>query len=580
MSREYRIANFAGRPVALLGDNALFAVIKRQDKLRVLVGNDTSGEGAMFIDEALADGRLRVIQQVESQHPIELCRVHQGNLKYMDREYESALFIAKVLANETDDLRICYSGHNDPVPSIVATGDDSCYNLLDAGSVFHLSRYNRRVNALLTDETVRRALPATWMAKRQASLALTEKLAAIRQDYIRRFVRKEIAVLFISLFKVEENVLSYGGIRIVVNDKLEETLLGLADLVTAFSADPLREERRVAAFEFEQLLPVIVKRSGNVEVDGVALHYEKKDNAAGSAVLHYLNDRKIAVADLHEVINRVTCYRRQPELYGQFLQQVSAVSLKFHRASARGIPISGSAVSRLVEATNKQNDEGLPHDYRGLESANGVSVADVCLPFRKVGANSRGEVFLLDEWRKVENFDLLCEVCLGCMPHRRRDRIHCGNDATGAALRLLGYIDRSLEASCRTAPQLNSAGFGVTFSKEAMAHAKEFLRQFKIDASKRQEALKRSRELFLRVIEQEKVRSVGEPPDEYWLVTGKSGRSYRVNRDGKVHRNGKEHVCIVNGGGRDLGGWDYLSSLIIALANDTLVAGGVNTLKL
>jgi hypothetical protein len=115
----------------------------------------------------------------------------------------------------------------------------------------------------------------------------------------------------------------------------------------------------------------------------------------------------------------------------------------------------------------------------------------------------------------------------------------------------------------------------------AIALGKKFLEQFKIDMSKRQEALERSRELFLRIVEQEKVQSEGEPPNERWLVTGKSGRRYRVGRDGKVtNLDDGGHVCIVNGGGRDLSGWDYLSNLVAALASDTMVAASVSTLGL
>jgi hypothetical protein len=572
--------NFAGRPVVILGEDTLFAVINHQGKPQVLVGNNASGEGAMFIDQALQDGQLRVVQQVESQNPVDFCQVYSGNLKYAHAHNGlRGLFIAKVLANKTDNLRVCYSGHHDLVPSVVATTDSASYNLLDAGNVFFPGQYGQEhVESLLDLSTVQMTLPATWDAMVLAAAKRAEELWAIREEYIARFLRQEVSTLFISLFTVEGNVMSYGGIRIVVNNGLDRVLTEISRRVSCFGGRPTSEPHRAAAFEFEQLLPVVVESSGSVEVDGVPLRYEKK----GDAALQYLNGRKISSPDLDEVINRVTCYRNRPELYDQFLRQVSAVSLKFHRAVARGIPIGKAAVRRLIKAVEKA-DGGLPNDFSEVNSAESVSAVEVSLPFRKANAAARGEVFILDEWRKVENFDLLLRMCAGECPRLRSQRMHyLGSGGTGEVLRLLGYIDRSLESSCQVLPELRDYiyGYGGPTVIEAASRAEKFLRQFKIDVSKRQEAIARSRELFLRIVTQEKVVCAGPPPTEQWIVTGRSGRSYRINREGAVTGSGGEHLCIVNGGGRDLGGWDYLSSLIVALANDTLVAGGIGTLKL
>lgn len=601
MTRDCKVVNYDGRPVAVLGENTLFAVIRQQGRPQVLVGNDTSGEGAMFIEQALADGTLRVVQQLESKNPVDLCRVHKENLNYDARGSECeklSLFIAKVLANKLDNLRVCYSGHNDAVPVVIATTDYSNYNHLDVGNVVSFRAYSDTVEVVLANQVVQRALPATARARHIASDQRAQALARIRQTYIQRFLQQEIDVLFVSIFRVEGNVLAYGGIRITVKNKLQEVLTELSDRVTAAGGNPSSVSRQQLAFEFEKLLPAIVKTAGDVEVDGVTLRYLLQDNKSETAVLHYLNGRKIARDDLDEVINRVTCYRNQPELYAQFLQQVSTVSMKFHRSCANGIPIGRQAVGSIIKeallaADTGENANALPNDFG--EYNTDIATAAVTLPFRKLNAATCGEVFILDSWRKVENFDLLLEACSGCIPRQYKHRVsvnrngeHDGKaNAEISVLRLLFYIDRALDANCRvTQPYLEPehsyrSARGLNATGGAIAIGKKFLEQFKIDMSKRQEALERSRELFLRIVEQEKVQSEGAPPKERWLVTGKSGRRYRVGRDGKVTNLADGgHVCIVNGGGRDLSGWDYLSSLVAALASDTMVAASVSTLGL
>jgi uncharacterized protein YlzI (FlbEa/FlbD family) len=602
MTRDCKVANYDGRPIAVLGANTLFAVIRQQGRPQVLVGNDTSGEGAMFIEQALADGTLQVVQQLESQTPVDLCRVHKENLCYDARGSDSeklSLFIAKVLANKHDNLRVCYSGHNDTVPTVIATTEYDNYDHLDVGNVVSFRAYSDAVEVVLNNREVQRALPATTQARHTASDQLAQELARIRQTYIQRFLQQEIDVLFVSIFRVEDNVLSYGGIRIVVKNKLQEVLTELSDRVTRAGSNAQSANSRQRAFEFEHLLPTIVKTAGDVEVDGVTLRYLLQDNKSETAELHYLNGRKIARDDLDEVINRVTCYRNQPELYAQFLQQVSTVSLKFHRSCARGIPIGNQAVAGIIKdaffAADAASAGGhaLPNDFG--EYNTDIATAAVTLPFRKLNAATCGEVFILSCWRKVENFDLLLEACSGCIPRQYKHKVSINNarahdgraNAELSVLRLLFYIDRALTEACRvTFPYLEPANSyrsarGLNATGAAIALGKKFLEQFKIDMSKRQEALERSRELFLRIVEQEKVQSEGEPPNERWLVTGKSGRRYRVGRDGKVtNLDDGGHVCIVNGGGRDLSGWDYLSSLVAALASDTMVAASVSTLGL
>ena len=41
MTRDCKVVNYDGRPIAVLGDNALFAVIRQQGQPQVLVGNNT-----------------------------------------------------------------------------------------------------------------------------------------------------------------------------------------------------------------------------------------------------------------------------------------------------------------------------------------------------------------------------------------------------------------------------------------------------------------------------------------------------------------------------------------------------------
>jgi hypothetical protein len=395
---------------------------------------------------------------------------------------------------------------------------------------------------------------------------------------------------------VEDNVLSYGDLRIVVREKLPEVLSRLLDLVqhSCRHSSAGRDDNVQRAFDFEQLLPEIVETSGNVEVDGVPLTYCVKQSAAENK-LYYINDRKIVVADLEEVINRAVCYRRRPELYQQFLRQVSAISLKFHRACTQGLPFGRWAISKIVNAAMaaelSKNEEHvkLPNDFADVRIDKDIELK---VPFRKQSSSARGEVFILDAWRKVENFDLLLVGLEGRQGRLRRTQILSPQLSAldGEIVKLFYTIDRSLEPSCRilaghiTASEYTRSQqvIACTSIEAVKQLVKRFLKLVKIDAGKYLEAVKRSRELFDRIVEQENVQHYPAVTDaeQYWVVTGKSGRRYQVDRDGKVTDLASgSHICIVNGGGRDLGGWDYLSSLIAALASDTMVAASIATLK-
>ena len=615
MAKELAVMSYHGRPIALLGDSAKAMVLFHQGHDRILVCNSTSKEGAMFIDEALLDGRLKVVQRLEAETPAELCAVNKQNLFFRKSKeivaHNEGLFIAKVLATEKDDLRVCYSSENDAVPTLVATPAHECFNGLDAGNVIdHLTTYYQtKTETALDLETVSNALPASREAKRAADKQLAEKLTEIRTDYIAKFIRKEIDVLFVSIFMLEGNVMTYGGVSITVNDRLPQTLQALSEEIARVAERSDAERQR--AFEFERLLPLVVTTSGNVTIDGVPLTYMQKeitsketaDKNSVTSTLHYINGRKISAPDLDEMINRVTCYRNQAELYNQFVAQVAAISLKFHRANTNGVMITERALEELGDAMVREQEGGgknkrlLPHDYSDGNNA-GITVTPVALPFRKTKASERGELLICGLWRKVEDFDTLVEACAGKEPSKHKDRVyanHGNNAASLTALRRLFYIDRGLQTAdrmvtglCKPRESEHSSHRLDEENTAALTFGQEFLKQFKIDVTKRLDAIRRSRELFDRIVLQEKVsyhpgkkNDDGELEDESWVVAGKSGRRYRVDKTGSVtNLTSGSHVCIVNGGGKDLGGWDYLSSLIAALANDTMVAQSVGTLGL
>jgi hypothetical protein len=114
--------------------------------------------------------------------------------------------------------------------------------------------------------------------------------------------------------------------------------------------------------------------------------------------------------------------------------------------------------------------------------------------------------------------------------------------------------------------------------KELTEIGESYVTMFGDSIKEQCDVLKRSKALFDRIVKQEKVE-VSENEREF-IVTGTSGKKYKITTSGAVtDQTTGRHICIVNGGTRELGGWDYLASLVAALAHDNRTAKAVDTLN-
>jgi hypothetical protein len=228
----------------------------------------------------------------------------------------------------------------------------------------------------------------------------------------------------------------------------------------------------------------------------------------------------------------------------------------------------------------------------------------------------------MGQWRQVKNFDMLLTICGSSDDAKSYDRrlmspgatdtrLHdlCANpddEAEGQlvssnierVLRRIANIDRALEPHHRVIERkylqrvggfetgegrrLKEPGEGLTdeLAVELVALARQFVQMFRISVSNQTALIEKSKELFDRIVEQEKVETIKEKNDVFYLVNGLSGGRYKVARSsGSVtDMVTGNHICIVNAGARDSGGYDYLSSVVAALAYDTRSAGTVGTL--
>ena len=107
------------------------------------------------------------------------------------------------------------------------------------------------------------------------------------------------------------------------------------------------------------------------------------------------------------------------------------------------------------------------------------------------------------------------------------------------------------------------------------------------DAKKRYEvAIKKAEELFKRTCKMFDVRQETIKGKKGWALTGKSGNRYLINDKGnndygiyRVKNDHLDYVCIVDKSAKNQVGKDKLVSRIYALANDSLIANEVHTLK-
>lgn len=604
----------------------------------ILVKHAADDGAALYLDELKTTQVLKTRVPFNINHefknldsPMELNEYYDPEEDTPDERYnlkERTLVIVRVDANDKDNIRAVFSGTDDAIPVFVASSTSNVFNALDVGNLIKIFPSGRReVLDKVTESAARNVLHAQWSAYQEQQDEYNRILGYGKIAYVERYLKGGLDEMYIDIFTVRGRTLYYTDteVEILTRTGLESVLTKLARRDVDSNTDVMMNQRNgyQAArrdndwYGFDKLFLDIVKTSGAAKINGVKVTYEEKTRTSTRRVSKdseetyemeittaYVNDKRIAWDDVETVITSASCYHEQAR-YDEYVQSICKVSLKYHRAVLNGLPLQDAITYRSV--INEEGKVHLPNDY-GDYGTKTEKISSARVPFKKEHG-SKPQVFLVGEWRRVKSFDALCRALETKQRQKQKNIIHdipMSVPATvHSALSRLSYVDIFLHPEDRVfkngthfveRPEeergaerdrwgyvSRSASRGSFMnSKEAIellsAIGEDYVGMFGDSIKEQADVLRRSKELFDRIIKQEKVE-VSKNEKEY-TVTGSSGKRYKVTVTGAVtDLSTGRHICIVNGGTRELGGWDYLASLIAALAHDNRTAKAVGTLS-
>lgn len=540
------------------------------------------------------------------------------------------LMVTQVFCNADDTIRAVYVAKSLYPQLVVAVSQEQLYREMDPGAIICIVRGSiESVHRAMSKKLVTGLYPK-WAAalegKRRDKFSY---LLTYKKQYLERYLGGELPDAFINIFKAEGNTLRYTDSVIEFHNR-EDTARALRAIITQDTND------------YETLFMLMAEQFTNSEhglsVNGVSVRHTTEtrvNKALVDVTLNYINGKRIPKSDVEECIRRALCYPDGEEQYNTFLSEVSKVSLKFHKAVLRGIPV------RLYEGDLAAMDRLSPTEdgFKGLFEAKsdgdiiqngfnhytwGNAFADTHMRTRKC-KGKKSQVFLMDQWRTIANFDAFYSRASD--PHRKGSRslTHASMDGVfnhsytyasrfdrgggdeelsgskvlsracihvlNIMVRLDAFLVPSDRMICgkltRHNPEsliggYNSSALSIPKSMQtyALSIVREFAKGFEDAFQDARDRLDRSRELLANVIEktQTELRTVGDRTD--YIVTGTSGNRYRI--DGASHgvydMTGA-HICIVRAMVTDVVGFDYLCSLILALSQDKRTAKSIYTLE-
>jgi len=522
------------------------------------------------------------------------------------------LLIARVLHGPGDSCRAIYLTNDSPFPDFVVTqecvGYDT-YSRLDPGMFVRTSNYHvlSNVTEYLEQNALENMLPTRAHKADLRGKVYCANLEAHKRSYMQAYFKKRCSTCYVGIFKVESKKFIYSDTVVETAtradaNKLAEYLLG-------------QYER-----DFTQLLKQMIMATGlKLKVNGCAIQYKMKVSKGG-ADLHYVNGKKISHADLFEVIEHSTCYPDRGEAYQAYVDQVSSISLKFHTAISRGLPLVMQATSSIAGLLSE--GESLP-TIGGSSQIQGsrVSTGRVMTRIRKPQAHKHAEVFLLGEWRKIINFDMYMSrstseswnqrnsnYCTTSpsygMSHEMRNAMQAklgdstfrAMDRVAARLVILDNFlepeDRILKKYYRPAPESFRADehrwdeLNVTNRnlKGFMAICKQFAEGYQSSIQEELDMLKKSKENLDSAVKRtstEVIERHSKHKCRVYRVTGASGMRYDIREDdAAVYDAGTDsHICIVKASNQLTFGYDYIISLINSLAQDRFTARNIYTVN-
>lgn len=500
-----------------------------------------------------------------------------------------AYMIGRVMASADDTVRVLFADPDSQViRAVCSLGMGSAeYNALDAGKFMMIKTkgvetydpsLKNKTNKKLPDlGTQMRCVPIRGENGYPDS---KEGYARLRADYIKDFMRGRYKEAQLKCFKFTKTSMSYSDTVITADRAGINKALEIAE--TCRSED------------FATLYTEVLKGAygHRFNVNGVNVKVDRKESQGQAAVRYYVNNHRISAPDLFEVLNHALCFPGAPEVYEDYLVTVSKVSLKFHRAISKGLYFVMN--SDYLDYNIQGEGHSGPEIRRpgGMDRSMGNRLC-IKLKVNKVFGKKMNFEFA-GRTRFVNEFDAFVRVA-GNNLLKRDARLPAvaGGLPHHSLLTRLTAIDHDLTPESRFMTGMDRGtvnGFdddGIMYSDTNLEIAerlyREFSSSFAADIDKEYRVRRRSHELLQQVMADTGARCVQDEKDAWvYKVTGVSGTRYTIDeRSAAVFLDSgesKDHICIVKAN-NDVDGYDYISSLLIALSQDKYTARNIDTLQ-
>ena len=507
-------------------------------------------------------------------------------------DHSPAFVIAKVATAMGDSIRSIYN-HPDaqyPIAIIAMKDHDAVFNHLDVGNVVDFDRYsgigvrNIHAGALVPgSEWANKLFPALITGKRHHNRDLLAMLGGLKKDVIGEFLKDTSKGISIGIYDCKGMTVSYSDTTM--------TLINRGDLETILKY--LNEE---STNDFERDFDYILKVTlHGVIVNGTTVWLEKRSN------LSYVNGKRVRNDEALAIARRVLCFADADDAFLDFIRTCASMSLAMHRTVSDGVSLVLQAGSSAMLK--------FP-DHMNLNNGNYHSIHTVTIKVKK-SPRKPMSIEWLGKWREVipgktnSLLSILRNHSFGNRGGRfmslystdslrqahmgpAHDFGHDGHTEAGKKwvtfkeeLIIVGCIDSCLRDEDKV---ITSLGMILDhrhlkfLKREVEGKVSIFLKDV---VAKAHAIIERSKELLDEVLAQEGATETKLGAKDGYLVTGMSGMKYFVDRStAKVYNYATGgHICIVNGVSTSAAGFDYLTSVIAALASDKYTAKKIYTLK-
>lgn len=496
-----------------------------------------------------------------------------------------AYMICRIMASPDDNVRVLFADPESIVIQAICCPDMEAgdYNDLDVGKFMISKSKGVGVCNPAEEYTEVQSLPELGALSRNLAIRTTNGYpnsyncyGKLRATYISDFVKRRYKDIQLKCFKFTRTSLSYSDT--VIAASWEAIQKAAAIVEGSYHAD------------FTTLFTEVLKGAYGHEfvVNGVPVTVTRKTSQGQAAVLHYVNNHRISAPDLSEVLTHALCFPNAPDVYEDYLVTVSKVSLKFHKAVNEGLDFV-MHTNYLDHSAEGEARSG-PEIRRPGDGTNDSDRGRLCIKLRvnKVFGKKMNFDFA-GRTRFVDEFDAFVRVagkhlrkrCV-TLPSVSADLPHHG------LLTRLTMIDNDLTSESRfmSAMELDSyTGYIDTPGNREIAERlyREFSAAFAAGINNEYNLLARSHELLQQVMADTGAQCVQNAEDRWvYKVTGISGTRYVVDEESAaVHLDsgaGGDHICIVKAN-NDIRGYDYISSLLMALAQDKFTARNISTLQ-